>query len=76
MNVRFYLLMWMMPMHLHINQKSDYDLTLKSHLWSENLSLCTQQCYGRHYIALLQTTSGLSILIYGVISLMVRNRVV
>ena len=47
--------------------------TLKSHFWRKNgiiLSLCTQRCYGRHNFSRKSiTTSGLSILLHGVISL-------
>ena len=32
------------------------------------LSLCTQRCYGRHNVSRKSTTSGLSILLHGVIS--------
>ena len=44
-------------------------LLLKSHFCRKNviiLSLCSQRCYGR---VNLQTTSGLTILLHGVISL-------
>ena len=51
----------------------DIKITLKSHFLSKNviiLSLSTQRCYGRHKVSQnLYTTSGLSILLYGVISL-------
>ena len=48
--------------------------TLKSHFWCKNviiLSLCTQRCYGRYNVSRksIKTTSGLSILLHGVISL-------
>ena len=47
--------------------------TLKSHFWrkkSYDLSSCTQRCYGRHNVSRKSaTTSGLSILLHGVISL-------
>ena len=47
--------------------------TLESHFWRKNailLSLCTQRCYGRHNVSRKsKTTSGLSILLCGVISL-------
>ena len=45
--------------------------TLKSHFWRKNviiLSLCAQRCYGRHNVS-RKSTSGLSILLHGVISL-------
>ena len=47
--------------------------TLESHFWRKNviiLSLCTQRCYGRHNVSRKSiTTSGLQILLHGVISL-------
>ena len=48
--------------------------TLKSDFWRKNviiLSLCTQRCYGRHNVSRKskKSTSGLSILLHGVISL-------
>ena len=47
--------------------------TLKSHFWRKNviiLSLCTQRCFGRHNVSHKSiTTSGLLILLHGVISL-------
>ena len=59
-NVRFYL-------------SYDIKITLKSHFCRKNvilLSLCTQRCYGRHNISRKSiTTSGLQILLHGVISL-------
>ena len=45
----------------------DIKITLKSHFCHKNviiLSLCTQRYYGRHNVS----TSGLSILLHGVIS--------
>ena len=54
---------------------SIYHMTniLKSNFWRKNviiLSLCTQRCYGRLTFPVnQQTTSGLSILLHGVISL-------
>ena len=56
-NVRFYL-------------SYDIKITLKSHFCCKNviiLSLCTQRCYGRHNVS--RKSSGLSILLHGVISL-------
>ena len=51
----------------------DIDITLKSHFCHKNviiLSLCTQHCYGRHNASKnLYTTSGISILLLGLISL-------
>ena len=52
----------------------DIKITLKSHFCRKNiiiLSLCTQRCYGcpETLPENLQTTSGLSILLHGVISL-------
>ena len=51
----------------------DINIILKSHFCRKNviiLSLCTQRCYWRHKISEnLKTTSGLSILLHGVISL-------
>ena len=48
-------------------------ITLKSHFWPKDviiLSLCTQRCYGRHNVSRKsKTTSGISILLHGVISL-------
>ena len=47
--------------------------TLKPHFWLKNvmiLSLCTQRYYGRHNVSRKSiTTSGLSSLLHGVISL-------
>ena len=47
--------------------------TLKSHFWLKNviiLSLCMQRCYERHNVSRKSiTTSGLLILLHGVISL-------
>ena len=47
--------------------------TLKSDFWRKNviiLSLCMQCCYGRYNVSRKSiTTSGLSILLHGVISL-------
>ena len=48
--------------------------TLKSHFWRKNviiLPLCTQRCYGRHNVSRksINHTSGLSILLHGVILL-------
>ena len=57
MNVRFYL---------------SYDIKITLKFWRKNviiLSLHTQRCYGRHKVALDVITSGLSILLHGVISL-------
>ena len=46
-------------------------ITLKFHFLSKNvtvLSLCTQRCYGRHNVSRKSvTTSGLPILLHGVI---------
>ena len=65
MNVRFYL-------------SYDIKITLKSHFCRKIviiLSLCTQPCYGRHSDSRKSvnlntlTTSGLSILLHGIISL-------
>ena len=60
MNVRFYL-------------SHDIKNTSKFHFWRKNviiLSLCSQRCYGRHYVSRKsKTTSGLSILLHVVISL-------
>ena len=47
----------------------DIKITLKSHFCRKNviiLSLCTQRCYGRHNLS----TSSLSILLHGIISLL------
>ena len=48
-------------------------ITLKSHFCRKSviiLSLCTQPCYGSHnFYHILKTTSGLLILLHGVISL-------
>ena len=49
---------------------SNYNMTknLKSHFWQKNvmiLSSCTQRCYGPNNVS----TSGLQILLHGVISL-------
>ena len=44
--------------------------TLKSHFWRKNVILCTQRCYGRHNVSRKSIkTSGLQILLHGVISL-------
>ena len=48
--------------------------TLKSHFWRKNvilLSLCTQRCHERHNVSrkFINQSSGLSILLHGVISL-------
>ena len=47
--------------------------TFKSHFWRKNVtlvSLCTQRCYGRNNVPVnRQITSGLQILLHGVISL-------
>ena len=60
MNVRFYL-------------SYDIKIALKSHFCDKKviiLSLCTQHCYGCHNISPKSiTTSGLSILLHGLISL-------
>ena len=58
----------------------DIKITLKSHFCRKNgivLSLCKQHCYERHNVVMdvitfpenLETTSGLSIFLHGVISL-------
>ena len=51
----------------------DTKISLKSHFWRK-MSSCTQCCYGRYIIHVtfpenLLTTSGLMILMHGVISL-------
>ena len=43
--------------------------TLKSHFWRKNVIILSL-CYGRHNVSVnLYTTSGVSILLHGVISL-------
>ena len=61
-----------MNVRLYLSQ--DFRITSKSHFWHENVKILlsfTQHYNGHHFVMLLNlyTTSGLSILLHGVISL-------